>query len=226
MLPISVEPNLPHIALPIGHIDSQRSIALLVAYDTCAAINCGNLLHHLPIMEKCPKAVKSITYAKDKFCPIVLSGIVTDSNGDTTTKPTATLPVVVEYQLPFLTKQGHKTSIKIALGKDVSVNTILGLPTIQPAKMSLDLTDDVVESGVLNTEPFPVIYQPTSISTPNFSKIDSGNSSLLITEVAYDHVLIKDIQACRTFITKEVKFAEAICNDFESNTDLLVFTCT
>lgn len=108
MLPISVESNLPHIALPIGHIDAQRSMALLVAYNTCAAINCGNLLHHLPIMEKCPKAVKRVTYAKDEYSPIVLSGIVTDSDNDATTKPTATLPVVVEYHLPFLTNKDTK----------------------------------------------------------------------------------------------------------------------
>jgi hypothetical protein len=221
MLPISVEPNLPHIALPIGHIDAQRSMAILVAYDTCAAINCGNLLHHLPIMEKCPEAVKSVTYAKDEYSPIVLSGIVTDDK-DNSTKPTATLPVVVEYHLPFLTKEGHKTSIKIALGKDVSVNTILGLPTIRPAKMSLDLSDNVVESGVLDTEPFPVLFRPTSVSTPDFSNINSGSTSLLIIEATYDHVSIKDIQACRAFVNNKV----VTFDDFESRVDVLTTTRT
>jgi hypothetical protein len=221
MLPITVEPNLPHIALPIGHIDAKRSMAILVAYDTCAAINCGNLLHHLPIMEKCPEAVKSVTYAKDEYSPIVLSGIVTD-DGDNSTKPTATLPVVVEYHLPFLTKEGYKTSIKIALGNDVSVNTILGLPTIRPAKMSLDLSDNVVESGVLDTEPFTVLFRPTSVSIPDFSNIDNGSTSLLITEADYDHVSIKDIQACRAFVDNNV----TILDDFESGVDTLTTTRT
>jgi hypothetical protein len=53
-------------------------------------------------------------------------------------------------------KQDHHTSLKIVLGKQVSVNTILGMPMIQPAQLSLDLVNNVVESGVLDTEPFLV----------------------------------------------------------------------
>jgi hypothetical protein len=49
LLPISIEDNLPHIALPIGQNLETSSISILVAYDTCAAINVGYLGHHLPI---------------------------------------------------------------------------------------------------------------------------------------------------------------------------------
>jgi hypothetical protein len=41
------------------------------------------------------------------------------------------------------------------------------MPMIKPAKPSLDLTDNVVEAGVLDIEPFPVIYRPTIRSAPD-----------------------------------------------------------
>jgi hypothetical protein len=52
-IPISVESNLPHISLPIGH-DPQTKFSLSVAYDTCAACNVGYAGHHLPIAERYP----------------------------------------------------------------------------------------------------------------------------------------------------------------------------
>jgi hypothetical protein len=65
----------------------------------------------------------------------------------------AQLTVIIEYHLPFLTKEGHEVSLKIALGEEVSVNTIIGIPMIRPAKMSYDVNDDVVMNGILDTEP-------------------------------------------------------------------------
>jgi hypothetical protein len=152
LLPISVEANLPHIALPIGQNLETASISILVTYyDTCAAVNVGYIGHHLPIAEKFPQVVKSLNYAAERYTPLILSGIVTDTEEKSTVKPTTTLPAIIEYWLPFRPKEGHRTTLKIALGRHVSVNTIIGMPMIKPAKLSLDLTDNVVESEVLDT---------------------------------------------------------------------------
>jgi hypothetical protein len=87
--------------------------------------------------------------------------------------------------------------LKIALGKFVSVNTIIGMPMIKPAKLSLDLVDNVVESGVLDTEPFPVIFRPTIQSSPDFSKIGSDDTKLLTANPEYGHITKADATACR-----------------------------
>jgi hypothetical protein len=88
--------------------------------------------------------------------------------------------------------------LKVALGKSVSVNTIIGMPMIKPAKLSLDLIDDVGESGVLDTEPFPVIYRPTIQSKPDFSKIGSNGTKLLMTNSdEFGHITSSDATACR-----------------------------
>jgi hypothetical protein len=103
-------------------------------YDTCAACcNVGYAGHHLPIAERYPELVKSLTYTADKYSPLTLSGIVHGDKEKAKKQPPATLPIVIEYWMPFLTKEGHKTTLKIALGCNVSVNTIIGMPMIRAA---------------------------------------------------------------------------------------------
>jgi hypothetical protein len=201
-IPISVESNLPHISLPIGH-DPQTKFSLSVAYDTCAACNVGYAGHHLPIAERYPELVKSLTYTADKYSPLTLSGIVHGDKEKVSKQPSAILPIVIEYWMPFLTKEGHKTTLKIALGHQVSVNTIIGMPMIRPAKLSFDLVDNVVESGILDTEPFPVIYRPTIQSAPDFSKVSSDDPKLFKSMIDYDHVTTADVKACILAMTND-----------------------
>jgi hypothetical protein len=205
LLPISIEANLPHIALPTGQNFETSSISILLAYDACAAVNVGYLGHHLPIAEKFPQVVKSLTYAAGKYSPLVLSGIVTDTEGKSTVKPTTTLPAIIEYWLPFRTKEGHRTMLKIALGHHVSVNTIIGMPMIKPAKLSLNLSDNVVKAGVLDTEPFPVIYRPTIRSAPDFSQVHYDGAKLLVTDSPLDHITADEASRACTIALIEAK---------------------
>jgi hypothetical protein len=78
-------------------------------------------------------------------------------------------------------KQGHPTSFKVAIGDNVAVNTLIGMSMIRPAKFSLDLEDDVIDSGILNTEPFPVTYKQTSHSLPNLASITNSLEHTLAT---------------------------------------------
>jgi hypothetical protein len=198
LLPIQIESNLPHIMIPIGQNPKSAIFALQSAYDTCAACNVGYLIFHLSIAEKFPQTVKSLTYCKDKYAPLILSGIVSEKKNDAAVmKPTASLPAIIEYWLPFPTMEGHRTTLKIALGKMVSVNTIIGMPMIGPAKLSLDLIDNVVDSGILDCEPFPVTFRPTSQSKPDFSKVNSDDTKLLATNTTTDHIRSEDAAACR-----------------------------
>jgi len=190
--------------MPIGQTLTSAVFSLLVAYDTCAASNVGWFGYHLLISEKFPQFVKSLVYCADKYAPLTLSGIVTENkDGTSMVKPTATLPAIIEYWLPYVTKKGHRTTLKIAPRKLVSVNTIMGMPMLGPAQLSLDLRDNVVESGVLDCEPFPVTYRPTSQSKPDFKHVNSDNKKLLLSEIAtiddidFFHIQKADATACR-----------------------------
>ena len=109
---------MPHIELPtLGKFTSGESrFAIKAACDTCTGCNVGSLGYHLPIAEACPELVKSITYSEEQYSPIVLSGIVSSDGDEPSVSHKTTLNVVIEYHLPFLTKDGHDVSLKIALG--------------------------------------------------------------------------------------------------------------
>jgi hypothetical protein len=151
-----------------------------------------------------------LTYTADKYTPLTLSGIVHGDKDAASQKPSAILPIVIEYWMPFLTKEGHKTTLKIALGNEVSVNTIIGMPMIRPAKLSFDLVDNVVESGILDTEPFPVIYRPTIQSAPDFSQASSDDPKLFQSITDYDHVTSAEVIACTLAMTTDLATADFV----------------
>jgi uncharacterized Zn finger protein (UPF0148 family) len=184
LLPISVDTNLPHFLLPIGQPSTDNTgFKLSVAYDTCAVLNVGWAGYHLAIAKKHPHLVKSLVWAKEDYTPLTLSGVVSHDEKDTSVaeKLVTTLPAVIEYYMPHPSKQGHPTSFKVAIGDNVAVNTLIGMSMIRPAKFSLDLEDDVIDSGILDTEPFPVTYKQTSRSLPNLASITNSSEHTLAT---------------------------------------------
>ena len=124
----------------------------------------------MPICKAYPHLVKSITVAKDRYSPIVLSGVVSKDNE---ARYTTNLPMVVELFLPYFTTEGSPTSIKFAVGEDVSVNCLIGMSFIQGAKLVLDLNDNVAESKVLDVEPFDLTFMAPSKTIPNIIPIDT-----------------------------------------------------
>jgi hypothetical protein len=110
--------------------------------------------------------------------------------------------------MPFLTKEGHRTTLKIALGCNVSVNTIIGMPMIRPAKLSLNLVDNVVESAILDTEPFPVIYRPTIQSASDFSSISSDDPKLFASTTKFEHVTSNEVKPCALSLSTDIATAD------------------
>ena len=132
----------------------------------------------MAIAKAYPALVKSITLASDRYSPIILAGVV--SNDDKSTRVITHLPAVVEFHLPYKTTSGQATSLKIAIGDDVSVNCLLGLSFIQTAHLILDSHNNVVESRILDVEPFPITYKTPQRCPPNLvPKTSQGESKSL-----------------------------------------------
>ena len=148
-----MDTNLPHFLLPIGQPNSDTNFNLSVAYDTCAVLCVGRAGYHLAIAKKHPHLVKSLVWAKEQYTPLTLSGVVSNDEGATpqSEKLVTSLPAIIEYYMPYPSKQGHPTSFKVAIGDNVAVNTFIGMSMIRPAKFSLDLEDNLIENGILDT---------------------------------------------------------------------------
>jgi hypothetical protein len=120
----------------------------------------------MAIAKAYPELVKSITLAKDRYSPIILNGVISKDDNDTLRYST-NLPAVVEFHLDYQTASNQPVSIKFATGEDVSVNCLLGMSFIKAAKLIIDSHDNVVESKLLECEPFAIEYKQPMRSRPN-----------------------------------------------------------
>jgi hypothetical protein len=101
-------------------------------------------------------------YTPDDYAPIVLSGIVQSNEESVTTE----LEVGFLFHLLYRTWEGNTASLMVAMGPNVSVNTIIGLPFMKAMGMILDLVDEVVDCRNLDCPPFPIDFRRTSNHVP------------------------------------------------------------
>jgi hypothetical protein len=111
LLPISVDTNLPHFLLPIGQSSADSNFKISVVYDTCAVLNVDWAAFHLAITKQHPHLVKSLVWTKEQYTALTPSGVVSHNEADQwSAKPVTTLPAIIEYYMPYSSKQGHPTS--------------------------------------------------------------------------------------------------------------------
>jgi hypothetical protein len=79
--------------------------------------------------------------------------------------------------MPYMTNAGSpRTSLKVACGKQVGVNALIGMSFMTAAKLVANLDDTIIESKLLSCDPFPIIYKRLQQSTPNLVPV-TGNRS-------------------------------------------------
>jgi hypothetical protein len=121
--------------------------------------------------------------ARSDYAPIVLSGIVQTNNKAVTTK----LEVRFQFHLPYCTSGGDISSLLIAVGPNIYVNTIIGLSFIEATGMILDFVEGMAECKHLDCPPFPIDYRRTSNHVPVISV-------LVHHIVPHEEMILKEIQ--------------------------------
>ena len=91
------------------------------------------------------------------------------------------LSVGFEIHLPYTTKDGNATSLLVAVGPDVAVNLIRGLPFIKAMSMVAYFVDNVCEVKHLLCEPFPIDFKCATKSVPVFQSDNHASSIPLST---------------------------------------------
>jgi hypothetical protein len=132
--------------------------------DTGAALNTGNYSFVAAIAKRYPHCVAKV-YLPEDHSPIILSGVIDDEQQAITTE----LSVAFQFHLPYLTRDGQSTSISIATGPHVSVNSIIGLPFITGTGMVIDTVDNVIEAKHLVCQPFPIEFRRATKYVPAIS---------------------------------------------------------
>ena len=85
---------------------------------------------------------------------------------------TTDLTVAFKFHMPYVTHDGHPTSLIIATGLNVTVNSNLGIPFLHATGMVIDLNYSVAAMTALDCPPFQLEFrhQQKTIPTPDFSQ--------------------------------------------------------
>ncbi len=161
-MPISIQSNLPHITLQFGaNLECPNCPSICCTVDLCATLTTGNFHFFALVAKHFPHCIARM-YTPDDYTPIVLSGVVQSNQELVTTK----LEVGFLFHLPYRTWEGNTSSLMVATGPNISVNTILGLPFMEATGMILDLVDKVVDCRYFDCPPFPMDFCRTSNHMP------------------------------------------------------------
>jgi hypothetical protein len=195
ILPVPIQPSFPHIILQLGQVlGCLKCPAIRCVVDTATALNTDNLHYYAAIAKAFPHVDAAIFSTADHN-PIVLSGIVQQGGASITTN----LTVAFQFHMPYFTHEGHPTTLLVACGPNVMVNTILGLPFIQMTRMVLDASNQVAELRALDTPPFAIDFRHAMCTLPPVSSLPDDGTAM-----------------CYADIIKEVNRIEAM---YTNNTD-------
>jgi hypothetical protein len=165
MMPITIQSMLPHIILQFGpDMDTADCPLICCTVDTCGALTTDNFHFFSAVAKHYPHCIAKILAPAD-YKPIVLSGTVQNKDKAVTTK----LEVGFQFHLPYWTSGGDASSLLIATGPHVLVNTIIGLPFIKATGMILGFVVDIAECNHLDCPPFAIDYRRTSNHVPTIT---------------------------------------------------------
>jgi hypothetical protein len=196
MMPIAIHSNLTHIVMQFGtELDCPNSPSICCAVDLCAALLTGNFHFFAPLAKRFPHCLAKV-YAPQDYAPIILSGVVQSHQDEAVTTD---LEVGFQFHIPYKTTDGDKSSLMIATGPHVSINTILGLPFMQGTGMILDLVDNLAECKYLDCPLFSIDFQRTSNHVPVTDKL---STEVQVTEIHRD--VIRKIEHLEQYYAAKV----------------------
>ena len=168
-MPIDIDNRLPGISLRLG-TSNANEISILCHVDTCAAMCTGNLKVHKWIMTAFPETVMDYVEFDDTepFNPVQLSCAIEQGN---IAPDSGKLTAVVRYWTRYKTDKDEKAVVSFALGKDVNVNSILGLPLLQGWKSDILLSSNQMAAWAIKSK-FQLIFESSDPGIPEHTKFD------------------------------------------------------
>jgi len=160
-MPIDSINELPHLNFPIGPKEDEVTISSL--FDTGAALNTGFLSYHKFIMRTRPELVAEYEEfdGDNPFDPIKLGGAITDPAAYNVDNH-GLLKAVIRYHTPFRIGMCHKPLLlSFALGEDITVNSIIGLPFINSLELAYHHRPTVHVSSDVLERTFSVAFKET-----------------------------------------------------------------
>lgn len=158
-MPIRIDNGLPHITFALGPASNRVNLSVL--FDSGAALSSGYLPYHLQIMRENPNVVASYEQFDDSnpFEPIKLGGAIRHPD-DYDATIHGQLTAIIRYRTGCFCHDGSPINISFGLGHDMTVNSILGMPTIRDLGMKPDF-----RQGTIRCDETPTVFSISNEET-------------------------------------------------------------
>jgi hypothetical protein len=175
-MPIAIDNGRPHISFDLG-TDSSIHPSLVGLMDTCGALNTGYLIFHLWLKAERPDLVAEFICFDDAnpFEPIKLGGAISDPS-DFESSTQGNLTAVIRYYTPYVDPLGTPTTISFALGSDVTVNAIFGLPMLCDLDAVISHRSNSMHSRALAID-FPITRSGANFGLPAGCTFDPASAA-------------------------------------------------
>ena len=146
--------------------------------DTGAAINTCDLKYHLWVMSQCPDIVEEVMQCgKDTDYEIVHLLADLDFTWVPTNNDHSQMTAVIRYKKPYIVNGKALSILSFALGKDVSLRCVLGLPILLAMCASIGLTSGLLSYTGLNRK-FPLDLQPPGKGLPEGTTVNHYTNTI------------------------------------------------
>ncbi len=175
-MPIAIDNGLPHITFNLGS-NPEQDPTLCGLMDTCGALNTGYLPFHLWLKSVRPDIVADFVSFDDSnpFEPIKLGGAICDP-AEFVSNDHGNLTAVIRYYTPYTDIAGSPITLSFALGSDVTVNTIFGLPMLCDLDAVISLRSNSMHSRSLDCD-FPITRTAANFGLPPGCSFDPAAAS-------------------------------------------------
>ena len=162
---------LPHIDIPVG-IKRNNNLVLRAVFDSGAGLNVGRKGYHENIRHMYPELVAHyIDLQKENYDTPGIGGVDGNAYGSAVT-------ALVTYRTPFMVS-GQPVELTFGLVEGLCARSIIGITTMQKAKMNYLVHTQVVTSESFNHTFKVTMEKPSNDDTPPTPI--QGNSAVLQT---------------------------------------------
>jgi len=170
-IPVTISDHLPTIEIQLGPTANTSPYTLPTLLDTCASITSGSYAFHKRIAQAYPACVAFFVESDDDLDPfevIRLTGAIYEDEDAAALELSrrGCLRAVVSYNMHYKHSDGGPCVLNIALGTDVSVDTIVGWPFIQAVDGLIDARNYTFLARELSNTSFPILCGQPTLSHP------------------------------------------------------------
>ena len=138
-MPITINNSLPSVNMLIGIlVDDENKMSILV--DTGATMNIGDNTYHQWVMSQCHSMVAEyIECGPNTEYDVVQISAALDMNGTNQHVDHGSMTAVIRYKTPYLINNTIPFILSFALGTDVELRSVIGIPCLLAMGAVVDL---------------------------------------------------------------------------------------